>query len=211
MLTVVTFIYYFVFLMTDTDLVTKAIAGCKDSFTILWVRHRHFVKMLTRKIVADRAHAEDVVQDVAVILVRKLHTFGHESDFKSWLYRVTYNTALQHLRKAKKQKLYFIEDVEAEFNMPEGSITPKAPEFENGYFVTLQHEIGLIIARSIKQLPNDQRAALSTYIGRDLELDQVARRLKKSVPSIKSLVHRARIEVWIKLHYASVNGVDAVL
>src|SRR5260370_41914696 len=47
----------------------------------------------------DPTQAEDLVQDVFVLLFHKIHTFRGESAFSTWLHRLTVNLVLMRLRK----------------------------------------------------------------------------------------------------------------
>src|SRR5205809_2073120 len=57
------------------------------------------VYSLARRMLGNDADAEDVTQDVLLQVVRKLDTFRGESQFPTWLHRVTVNTALAHREK----------------------------------------------------------------------------------------------------------------
>src|SRR5438132_13350215 len=58
---------------------------------------------LARRMLSNDADVEDVTQDVLLQVVRKLDTFRGESDFATWLHRVTVNAALVHRRKHAPQ------------------------------------------------------------------------------------------------------------
>src|SRR5438128_7041313 len=58
---------------------------------------------LARRMLGNDADAEDVTQDVLLQVVRKLHTFRGDSEFATWLHRVTVNAALAHRRKRAKR------------------------------------------------------------------------------------------------------------
>src|SRR6185503_14411656 len=60
---------------------------------------------LARRMLGNDADAEDVTQDVLLQVVRKLDTFRGESQFPTWLHRITVNTALAHrARRARRQE-----------------------------------------------------------------------------------------------------------
>src|SRR5262249_42000013 len=59
---------------------------------------------LARRMLGNDADAEDVTQDVLLQVVRKLDTFRGESEFPTWLHRVTVNAALAHRRKRSNRQ-----------------------------------------------------------------------------------------------------------
>src|SRR5580765_6011894 len=61
--------------------------------------HAPRVYNLARRMLGNDADAEDVTQDVLLQVVRKLDTFRGQSEFPTWLHRVTVNAALAHRRK----------------------------------------------------------------------------------------------------------------
>src|SRR5438093_8909096 len=63
------------------------------------------VYTLARRMLGNDADAEDVTQDVLLQVVRKLDTFRGESDFFTWLHRITVNAALAHRgKRARRQE-----------------------------------------------------------------------------------------------------------
>ena len=57
---------------------------------------------LALRITRDHHSAEEVLQEVFLSLINKIHTFRGESKFSSWLYRVTANASYMYLRAQKK-------------------------------------------------------------------------------------------------------------
>src|SRR5260370_23693388 len=65
---------------------------------------------LARRMLGNDADAEDVTQDVLLQVVRKLNTFRGESDFSTWLHRVTVNAALAHRGKRARREEHEVRD-----------------------------------------------------------------------------------------------------
>ena len=63
--------------------------------------YQAMVYTLSLKVVKDRMLAEDVSQEVFVKVYRKLETFAAQSWLKTWIYRITYRTALDAIRNRK--------------------------------------------------------------------------------------------------------------
>jgi RNA polymerase sigma-70 factor (ECF subfamily) len=85
----------------DPDL-ERARGGDRDAFGRLVTRHHRRVYSAALHILGNHADADDVTQDAFVRAYKGLATFDGRSDFFTWLYRITVNTALNQLRSGKR-------------------------------------------------------------------------------------------------------------
>jgi RNA polymerase sigma-70 factor (ECF subfamily) len=69
---------------------------------VLYERFRDRVYNVALRIVGNSDEAADVLQDVFVLLFRKIHRFRARAVFASWVYRITVNVALDHLRRRRR-------------------------------------------------------------------------------------------------------------
>ncbi|MDX2415355.1 MAG: RNA polymerase sigma factor, partial [Bacteroidales bacterium] len=79
-------------------LIAALISGDRDAFSQVLNTHRDSVIRICRGFVHSREDAEDIAQEVFVKLAAKLKTFGQKSAFKTWIYRITINTAKDFIR-----------------------------------------------------------------------------------------------------------------
>ena len=91
---------------SDIELVELSVAGGAEAFEYLVKRHYLTVYKVSYKWCGVREDAEDIAQEVFVKLARKLKTFGRKSSFRTWLYRITVNTAKDFCRKAGTKRAY---------------------------------------------------------------------------------------------------------
>jgi RNA polymerase sigma-70 factor (ECF subfamily) len=77
----------------------------------LWVQHQSRVYAYIRSLVFRRADAEDILQEVAVVLWRKFDQFEPGSRFDQWAYRVARNQVLYYRQKSTRDRLLFSQDV----------------------------------------------------------------------------------------------------
>ncbi len=98
---------------TDNELVSLAIDGNKKALQTLIIRHQLFVYNLALKMVGNIADAEDITQEVFIKVITALGKFKGESQFRTWLYRITINHFLNS--KKKKSKLRIV-NFESYFN-----------------------------------------------------------------------------------------------
>ncbi|MHC4960443.1 MAG: RNA polymerase sigma factor [Planctomycetota bacterium] len=88
----------------DLDIVRLASkrATRREAMGVLYERYRERVFNTALRIVGRSADASDVLQDVFVLLFRKIHRFRAKAAFASWVYRITVNTSLDHLRRRRR-------------------------------------------------------------------------------------------------------------
>ncbi|HUH28793.1 RNA polymerase sigma factor [Gelidibacter sp.] len=95
----------------DQHHINQIIAGNSDEFAVLVDRYKDLVFTLAYKMVKNREEAEEVAQDAFVKTYKSLHTFKGESKFSTWVYKITYHTCLDHLKRRKKENsIVYIED-----------------------------------------------------------------------------------------------------
>ena len=128
--------------------------------------------------------AEEVTQDVFLKLYHSLGSFKFEASFKTWLYRIAVNTALNHLRKMKRVQTREVEEKTIEepatASQPEGGKRLEAGEAENQLKVLLD------------QLNPDQRACIVLREIEGLDYQQIALSLGVNINTVRSRLKRAR-------------------
>ncbi|MEX3007268.1 RNA polymerase sigma factor [Hoeflea sp. TYP-13] len=91
----------------DQDLAKSAARGDAASFQALLERHYDTIYAVAFRYSGLREDAEDIAQEVCTSLVTKLHSYRGQSQFKTWLYRITVNAARDlHRKKAASGKLH---------------------------------------------------------------------------------------------------------
>lgn len=90
----------------DTALVERVQAGDRAAFRALYDRWFARVTAQVARTVGARANdVEDIVQDVFVQLYRSIGSFGFESQFSTWLYRLTFNVTISSWRRRRGPEL----------------------------------------------------------------------------------------------------------
>ncbi len=97
--------------LTDEHLIERTLAGSQAAFGQLLARYQDFVFSLCLRVLRRREEAEEAAQDAFVKVYHSLHTFKEQSRFSTWLYTLTYRTALDFARK-KRLPIASIDDEE---------------------------------------------------------------------------------------------------
>jgi RNA polymerase sigma factor (sigma-70 family) len=109
---------------SDNELIQAALEGSGAALSALVKRHQHYIYNVAQKMVLSPMDAEDITQEVLIKMVTKLAQFKGESNFRTWLYRITFN----HFLKMKKK---WLEDTITNFedygdtiqNMPDETLS----------------------------------------------------------------------------------------
>ncbi|HWW75737.1 MAG TPA: sigma-70 family RNA polymerase sigma factor, partial [Pyrinomonadaceae bacterium] len=97
---------------SDHALAGLTAAGDMLAFEELYRRHHRRVYSLCLRMTCSVAEAEDLTQEVFVQLHRKAGDFRGESQFTTWLHRMTVNQVLMHFRRRGSRKEYLTEEGE---------------------------------------------------------------------------------------------------
>ncbi len=161
----------------------QAQAGDEQAFADLFQTLHPAVLNYAYQIMGDGPSAEDVTQDAFVVAHQRLGMLGPPYDFKSWVFRIAGNLAIDQIRKDRR--LVDIEDADV---MAEPPTTRRPPEKQ-----ARLAEQQRLIRRTLDRLPPAYRQALVLREVHDLSYDELARALECSYDSARQLVHRARL------------------
>lgn len=177
-------------LVPDFDLTRAAAGGDMAAFETLYERHYRRVYSLCLRMLANATEAEDLSQEVFVQLFRKLGSFRGESQFTTWLHRLTVNQVLMHFRK---------KGVKVEHTTEEGEMTDVVQAgTERPHAMPVVDRIALDAA--IAQLPPGYRSVFVLHDVEGYEHEEVAKLLGCSVGTSKSQLHKARLKLRMLLN-----------
>lgn len=167
-------------------LVHRAQRGDQEAFAELFTRLHRPVLNYVYHLLGDVPSAEDVTQEAFVRAHQRLKQLGPPWDFKSWIYRIASNLAMDHLR-AGKRLVEMPEEQEPE-RMIEAPTTRRPTE--RG---VQRDEAREGVWGTLEQLPTAYRQALVLRELNGLSYDEVARSLECTYANARQLVHRARM------------------
>lgn len=132
--------------------------------------------------------AEELTEDVFFKLVTKKPRFNEKSSFKTWLYSIGRNTAVDYLRRNSKQKEVSAEEIR--------ETEDERLSIEQSY---IKQERLLLIHRALEKLKPEYKQVLWLVYFEDFSQKETAKIMKKSVHSIETLVYRARLALKAEL------------
>ena len=80
---------------SDEELIESAVAGSMAALESLISRHQHYIYNIALKMIGNVQDAQDITQEVLIKIITKLSQFKKESNFRTWVYRITFNHFLQ--------------------------------------------------------------------------------------------------------------------
>jgi len=88
--------------LSDTDLIIQAQKGDQNAFEELVYRYDRSVLSITIKYANNEDDAKDLYQEVFIRVYRGLKSFRFQSEFSTWLFRITTNVCLTYKSKSKE-------------------------------------------------------------------------------------------------------------
>ena len=167
----------------ERELIVRAGEGDAGAFREIYRRAAGYVYTLAYRVVNTKPDAEEVTQDVFLKIHRSLGSFKFEAAFKTWLYRITLNTALNH---AKKRSRVTQREVEEVFEDP---ATVTQADARKGLEAD---DTGVQLKALLDQLNPDQRACIVSREIEGMDYQGIARSLGININTVRSRLKRAR-------------------
>ncbi len=166
---------------TEQKIIRKAAAGDRAAFRELVLEHSHAMFRLAWRLTSDETAAEDIVQEAFIKAWRKLESFRMEASLRSWLHRITVNTAMDYLRKQSTRKRFETEE-------PEWESIPQAAETPN---TDAQIDIRVQTEAAMQQLSKTERSALMLKHFEGHSINEIAQILEMTTGACKQTIFRA--------------------
>ncbi len=153
------------------------------SFDNIYTDYSRLVYWAAYRVVSHTETAEDITQQVferVYLNLEKLSTLS-DAQLKSWLYRVSTNLALDHVRKAKHELL---SDEPLGAEVPDGDPLPEAE--------LLEKKRNIAVRKAIEQLDEANRTVINLHYFSGMTVSEISEATGISQGTIKSRLVRAR-------------------
>jgi RNA polymerase sigma-70 factor, ECF subfamily len=163
-------------------------------------RYGEKIHRLAYRITNNVRYADDLLQEVFITLVEKLHTFRQEAKFSTWLYRVAMHATLGFLRKQNDYEKRISLDGSRAYH---GNGNVGGFEIRDWSYsidkILIEREGMEQIEKAISDLPEKYRIVFHLRHVEGLSNPEVGKILELSLPAVKSRLHRARLSLRDKL------------
>jgi RNA polymerase sigma factor (sigma-70 family) len=169
-------------LQGDERLVALTRRGHQGAFETLVQRYQSRLLAFCRHMLGSQEDAEDVLQEVFAAAFNAICADERHINARPWLYRIARNRCLNHLRRPKPSGQDSMDVFERDGGTTTADTVHRREEFRH-------------IVADVQELPETQRSALLLREIDALSYDQIAEAMDTTVPSVKSLLVRARVSL----------------
>ncbi|MDX9710895.1 MAG: sigma-70 family RNA polymerase sigma factor [Ignavibacteriaceae bacterium] len=162
----------------DFSLIKNFIDGDESAFSELVKRHKEKIRNIIYLTLSNTDAIDDITQEVFITVFRNLKSFRFESQFTTWLYRITINKCKDHLRKTKIRKIFLPLKDDEEYNIL-GSINENT-------------DIKQIVRNAITSLPDKLRIPIVLKDMEGFSYQEIADTMNCEIGTIKSRIFRGR-------------------
>ena len=164
--------------------IEKVKNGEANYYSYIVEQYKDVVYSIALKILKNHDDAEELAQESFIKAYKSIQTFKGKSKFSSWLYRITYNSCISHVRK-KKHEFTSIDDIQIK------------DEEDNFSFESVTSESRKeLLEKVLKLLPEDDYMLILLYYYEDMSVDEIKEVVDISVSNIKVKLFRARKKLY---------------
>ncbi len=152
--------------------------------------HQHAVIGTVAKMLGSPDDAEDIAQQVFVRIWKSAKRYEPQAKFTTWLFTITRNLVFNEMRRRQRKPAVSINEREDDFHIGTPDDSSRNPDN-----AALQRELERAVDHAIQQLPEKQRLAVILRRYEEMPYEEIGDILKLSLPAVKSLLFRARVQL----------------
>lgn len=165
----------------EEKVISDILKGNLNAFQIVVKQYQNLVYSILNRMLNNDEDIEDVGQEVFIKVFENLKSFKKESKLSTWIARITYNIAINYLKKEVKKKYDNLDDsIDFQF-------TSETPESK-----LIGKEFDAYLNKLIRELPLQYRTVITLYHLDELNIQEVQKITKFPEGTIKVYLLRAR-------------------
>jgi len=164
----------------DNYYIEEFLAGRSQGFDALVKKYQNNILNIVYSLIGQDRESEDIAQEVFLKVYHNLKSFRKQSQFSTWLYRITVNTTYDFLRRRKN----LVSDDAA---LEAGSIVRGIPQE-----ALLTKERDIMVRKALKSVPIKYRTTLVLKDVEGLSYAEISKVLSCSIGTVESRIYRAR-------------------
>ncbi|HXG87238.1 MAG TPA: sigma-70 family RNA polymerase sigma factor [Vicinamibacterales bacterium] len=178
----------------DRDLVARLLAGEQSAVADLATAYGSRIHQLALRYLKSPEDAEEVTQDVLYKAVEKIADFRGDAALSSWLYRITFNTAMSRLRHLRASRGAEVPAEATGSDGGDGQWVSEIPDWSDmADEAVLRGQLRRRLADAVKSLPAIYRAPVILRDLRGLSTEEASSALQLNDQTLKSRLHRGRL------------------
>lgn len=186
----------------DADLIRRMRKGDESAVAELDATYRARIQQLAMRYVKTPEDAEEVAQDVLMKVYRRIDAFRGDAALSSWIYRITFNTAMSRLRSQRSMHYYEIpeQDLIADVEENGGHVRREIPDWSRlADEAVLRGEVRQKLVQALPEMPSIYRVPVILRDIEGLSTEEASARLGIKEQTLKSRLHRGRAFLRSKL------------
>ena len=180
--------------ISDQTLIDSCLAGRREAFGQLVDRYQNRLFHSLLHMLGSAEDAQDAAQDAFVHAFEKLGTYRGQSQFYSWLFRIAFNTAVSAKRRTRRMSV----SLEARRDVSGQEPSDLNPSSEPSFAMDVSDR-QRIVQQALAELSEEFRTALVLKEIDGMSYDEIADVLQVPLGTVRSRIHRARLELREKL------------
>jgi RNA polymerase sigma-70 factor (ECF subfamily) len=101
----------------DFDLIKKFLAGDESAFNLIVKKYQKRIYWHARQMLGNHLDADEVTQEVLIVIYKKLGSFNYNSSLFTWIYRIINTRSLNQIRRRKIKNFFSLDDDESSFEL----------------------------------------------------------------------------------------------
>lgn len=166
--------------MTDTnndfELVKSFIDGNESSFNKIVLKYQDKIYWHARRMTGNHLDADEVVQEVLMVLYTKMKSFKFKSSLYTWIYRITATRSINYLRKRNLRQIFSIDE-------PESRQLSSNEDIINN--IEQKEKFG-ILEKVLQKLPTKQREVFIFRNFEELSYEEIAQITGNTIGGLKA-------------------------
>jgi RNA polymerase sigma-70 factor, ECF subfamily len=175
---------------SDQELITECLSGQTNAFGDLVLRYQDRLYTMLVHLLGSSEDARDVAQEAFISAFQKLHTFRGQSAFYSWIFRIAMNLGVSKQRKRNRAAV----SIDAVRETTGVEPADARPENRPGFSIEAS-ERQAAVREALAALPGEFRTVLVLKEMEDLKYEEIAEIVGCPIGTVRSRIHRARIEL----------------
>ena len=172
--------------------------GDKDAFALLIDAHKNMVYSLCLKMTRSAEDAEEIAQDSFIKAYQGIHTFKQKAKFSTWLYQITYFTAINFLRK---NTISTTTDYPEDLIESDETIISSIQQSEREHYIN----------KALSFLEPTERAIITLFYLEEHSIKEISEITTLTESNVKVKIHRTRKKIYSILNKLLKNELNTLV
>jgi len=161
----------------DFELIKKFLAGDESAFNLIVKKYQKKIYWHARQMLGNHLDADEVTQEVLIVIYKKLGSFNFNSSLFTWIYRIINTRSLNQIRRRKIKNFFSIDDDENTFELAD---TKDIVED------LVNREKLKLVDKALEKLPPKQRQIFIMRNYEELSYEEISKITGKTVGGLKA-------------------------